>query len=60
VPRSWKSRAIPLPTLWATTGHVTGTLYLYFLTEDIITLMKKDSCIWGWWWWWWWWWWYSL
>jgi hypothetical protein len=20
VPRSWKSRAIPLPTLWATTG----------------------------------------
>ena len=30
VPRSWKSRAIPLPTLWATTGPVTGTLYLYF------------------------------
>ena len=31
VPRSWKSRAtcIPLPTLWATTGPVTGTLYLY-------------------------------
>ena len=27
VPRSWKSRAIPLPTLWATTGPVTGTLY---------------------------------
>ena len=26
---SWKSRAIPLPTLWATTGPVTGTLYLY-------------------------------
>ena len=25
VPRSWKSRAIPLPTLWATPG----TLYLY-------------------------------
>ena len=22
VPRSWKSRAIPLPTLWATTGPV--------------------------------------
>ena len=22
--RSWKSRAIPLPTLWATTGPVTG------------------------------------
>ena len=28
VPRSWKSRAIPLPTLWATTGPVTG-FYLY-------------------------------
>ena len=28
-PRSWKSRAIPLPTLWATTGPVTGTLYLF-------------------------------
>ena len=26
VPRSWKSRAIPLPTLWATPG----SLYLYF------------------------------
>ena len=29
VPWSWKSRAIPLPTLWATTGPVTGTLYIY-------------------------------
>jgi len=30
---SWKSRAIPLPTLWATTGPVKGTVYLYlFLT----------------------------
>ena len=27
VSRSWKSRAIPLPSLWATTGPVTGTLY---------------------------------
>jgi len=25
VPRSWKSRAITLPTFWATTGPVTGT-----------------------------------
>ena len=30
VPRSWKSRAIPLPTLWATTGPVTGILYLFY------------------------------
>ena len=29
VPQSWKSRAISLPTLWATTGPVTGALYLY-------------------------------
>ena len=27
VPQSWNSRAIPLPTLWATTGPVTGSLY---------------------------------
>ena len=27
VPWSWKSRAIPLPTLWATTGPVMGKLY---------------------------------
>ena len=27
VPLSWKSRAINLPTLWATTGPVTGKLY---------------------------------
>jgi hypothetical protein len=33
VPWSWKSRAIPLPTLWATTGPVTGTLYLILLIK---------------------------
>ena len=33
VPWSWKSRAISLPTLWATTGPVTGTLY--FTCMDI-------------------------
>jgi hypothetical protein len=31
VPRSWNSRAIPLPTLWATTRPVMGTLYFYLL-----------------------------
>jgi len=30
VPRSWKSRAIPLPILWVT-GPVTGILYLFYL-----------------------------
>ena len=29
VPRSWKSRGITLPNLWATSGPVTGTLYLF-------------------------------
>ena len=28
MPWSWKNRVILLPTLWATTGPVTGTLYL--------------------------------
>jgi hypothetical protein len=28
-PRSWKSRAIPQPPLWGTTGPLTGLLYLY-------------------------------
>ena len=31
VPRSWKSRAITLPTLCTTTGPVMGSLYLYLL-----------------------------
>jgi len=30
VARSWKSRAITLLTLWATTGLVTGLLYFTF------------------------------
>ena len=30
VPWSWKSRAIPLPTLWVKTGPVTGKLYFLF------------------------------
>jgi hypothetical protein len=31
VPRSWEGRAIPLPTLWATTGPVTGIVYLIII-----------------------------
>ena len=34
VPRSWKIRAIPLSTLWATTGLLMGTLYLYLLVNN--------------------------
>jgi hypothetical protein len=37
VPRSWKSRAVPLPNLWATTGPVTGTLCLYFGAKRDVT-----------------------
>jgi hypothetical protein len=37
VPRSWKSRRIILPTLWATTGPVTGTLYLFTTTTTTTT-----------------------
>jgi len=29
VPWSWNGRAIPLPTLCATTGPVTGTVHVY-------------------------------
>ena len=41
VPRSWMSRAILLPTLWTTTGPVTGTLYFclsFFRSVILITL----------------------
>ena len=34
VPRSWKSRAIPVPTLWGHTGPVTGSLYHYLLLKN--------------------------
>ena len=51
---SWKSRAIPLLTLWATTGPVTGTLYLlklkwtqlkYYKTVIfcLITVLNEDQ-----------------
>jgi len=32
---SWNSIAIPLPTLWATTGPVTGTLF-YHVAYDVV------------------------
>ena len=35
VPQSWKSGVIPLLTLWATTGPVTGTLYRLFLISIV-------------------------
>ena len=50
VPWSWKSRAIPLPTLWATTGPVTATLYpptstilplLYYLQMMLVITEKN-------------------
>ena len=48
VPWSWKSRVLPLPTLWATTGLVTGTLYtlplplLFFLKRRKI--FSRANC----------------
>ena len=39
VPRSWKSRAIPLPILWATTVPVMGTLYLFLLWQHVSVLL---------------------
>ena len=38
VPRSRKSRAIPLPTLWVTPRPVTGTLY--FCSMPFLDSMK--------------------
>jgi len=43
VPRSWKSRVIPLPTLWATTGPVTGTLYLLLFRTVINEKLTMDG-----------------
>jgi len=47
VPRSGKSRAITLPTLWATNGPVTGTLYLYLTskrTQCSVVRKAKGLC----------------
>ena len=41
VRRSWKSRAVPLTTLWATTGPVTGSLYLNL---SIYKKSNKTDC----------------
>ena len=45
VPWSWKSRAIPLPTLWATTWPVTGTLYLFYLYTRWFKYDGTDVCV---------------
>jgi hypothetical protein len=42
VPWSWKSRAIPLPNLWATTGPVTGTVYLLHFTYDGMDIVEQS------------------
>ena len=48
VPRSWKSRAIPLPTLWATPGPVAGSLnlylYCYTLLKDWSLHTHREHC----------------
>ena len=44
VQRSWRSRAIALPTLWATTGPVTGALHLltFFTFFSNITALSVE------------------
>ena len=44
VPWSWKGTAIALPTFWATTGPVTGKLYL-FLLEEVATSKYEGRLI---------------
>ena len=41
VPQSWKIRVIPLPTFWATTGPVTGTLLLLQILHFIYGFSTK-------------------
>ena len=36
---SWKSRAIPLPNLRATSGPVKGTLYLYMSSCNVLFIL---------------------
>ena len=42
--RSWKSRAIPLPTLWATPRPATGTIYLYLLLYEFLLVSYVFFC----------------
>jgi len=41
-PRSRKRRAVPLPTLWVTTGPVMGLLYLFSIIPPVV---YTHSCI---------------
>ena len=41
--RSWESRAINLPTLWITTGPVTGTRYPYIGLERPVGLQEVEG-----------------
>ena len=45
VPWSWKSRAIPLSTLWATPRLVMGTLHLYFIHPNVFSCRLIYICI---------------
>jgi len=39
MPWSWKSRAIPLPNFWVTTGPVMGTVYLVFCYKILLVIV---------------------
>ena len=45
VPWSWKSRAIPLPTLWATTRPVTGTLVWNTRLLLVLSLRMRQTVL---------------
>ena len=49
VPRSWESRAIPLPTLWATPGRACNgiTLPFYLFRKLILGLFRNVMLLWG-------------
>ena len=44
VPWSWKSRAIPLHTLWAITEPITGTLYPFIMSFMFVTRRYEFRC----------------
>ena len=49
VPWSWKNRAIPLPTLWATTGPVTETLFFSSSSSVVTSILSLCAHIEGMW-----------
>jgi len=45
VPRSWKSRAIPLPSLWATPGSYRDHFYVFGIDFDVCICYIRCSVV---------------